>query len=128
MNIVLGLNFHFVLMFFCKLEFFQLCVFVKSYFFTTLFICCQIHFNHLFLFFCTMVVVLMKQAQLVVTVDDLNFGVRDVVFEAKMFNRHGTFDRIANKNMEDPSYAYLHCDLLDMVALTTITLKVNHLI
>jgi hypothetical protein len=75
-----------------------------------------------------MVVVLMKQAQLVVTVDDLNFGVRDVVFEAKMFNRHGTFDRIANKNMEDPSYAYLHCDLLDMVALTTITLKVNHLI
>jgi hypothetical protein len=27
--------------------------------------------------------------------------------------------------MEDPNYAYLHCDLLDRVALTTITLKVK---
>jgi hypothetical protein len=27
--------------------------------------------------------------------------------------------------MEDPSYAYLHCDLLDRVALTTITLRVK---
>jgi hypothetical protein len=27
--------------------------------------------------------------------------------------------------MEDPGYAYLHCDLLNKVALTTITLKWN---
>jgi hypothetical protein len=27
--------------------------------------------------------------------------------------------------MEDPSYAYFHCDLLDMVAPTTITLRVK---
>jgi hypothetical protein len=27
--------------------------------------------------------------------------------------------------MEDPCYAYLHCDLLDMAALTTIILKVK---
>jgi hypothetical protein len=27
--------------------------------------------------------------------------------------------------MEDPSYAYLHCDLLDMAVLTTITLSVK---
>jgi hypothetical protein len=27
--------------------------------------------------------------------------------------------------MKDPSYAYLHCDLLDMVTLTTIILKVK---
>ncbi len=27
--------------------------------------------------------------------------------------------------MDDPSYAYLHCDLLDMATLTTITLKVK---
>jgi hypothetical protein len=58
-------------------------------------------------------------------VNDLNFGVQDIVFGAKMFNRHGTFDGIANTNMEHPSYAYLHCDLLDKVALTTITFKVK---
>jgi hypothetical protein len=28
----------------------------------------------------------------------------------KVFNRYGTFDRIANKSMEDLGYAYLHCD------------------
>ncbi len=28
-------------------------------------------------------------------------------------------------SMEDPCYAYLHCDLLDMVILTTVTLKVK---
>jgi hypothetical protein len=27
--------------------------------------------------------------------------------------------------MEDPTYAYLHCDLLDKAALPTITLKVK---
>jgi len=31
----------------------------------------------------------------------------------------------ANKSMEDLGYAYLHCDLLDMVALITITLRVK---
>jgi hypothetical protein len=40
-------------------------------------------------------------------VDDLNFRIRDVTFEAKSSNRYGTFDWIANRNMEDPSYAYL---------------------
>jgi hypothetical protein len=55
----------------------------------------------------------------------LDFGVKDVVFEAKMFDRYGTFDRIVNKSMENPSYAYLHYDLLDMAALTTITLRVK---
>ncbi len=28
-------------------------------------------------------------------------------------------------SMEDPSYAYLHCDLLDKATLTTITLRVK---
>ncbi len=45
-----------------------------------------------FFFFCTMVIVLVKEVQLVVAVNDLYFGVRDVVFKAKVFNRHGTFD------------------------------------
>ncbi len=32
----------------------------------------------------------MKEAKLVIMVDDLDFGIRDVVFEAKVFNRYGT--------------------------------------
>jgi len=46
-------------------------------------------------------------------VDDLDFKIRDVTFEAKVFNRYGTFDQIANRNMEDPNYTYLHYDFLD---------------
>jgi hypothetical protein len=72
-----------------------------------------------------MVVVPMKEVILIIVVDDLDFGIRDVAFEAKVFNRYGTFDRITNRNMEDPNYAYLHCDLLDKVVLTIITLKVK---
>jgi hypothetical protein len=52
----------------------------------------------------------MKEAKLVVVVDDLDFGIKDVAFEAKMFNRYGTFDQIANRSMEDLGYAYLHYD------------------
>jgi hypothetical protein len=47
-----------------------------------------------------MVVVPMKESKLVLVVDDLDFGIRDVAFEVKVFNRFGTFDRIANKSME----------------------------
>jgi hypothetical protein len=42
-----------------------------------------------------MVVVLVKKNCLVVVMDNLNFGVRDVMFEANVFNRYDTFDRIA---------------------------------
>jgi len=38
-----------------------------------------------------MVIIPMKKAQVVV-VDDLNFGILNVMFEAKVFNRYGTFD------------------------------------
>ncbi len=72
-----------------------------------------------------MLVVLMKEATLIVAMDDLEFGIRDVAFEVKVFNKYGTFDRITNMSMEDPSYAYLNCDLLNRVALTTITLRVK---
>jgi hypothetical protein len=72
-----------------------------------------------------MVVVPMNKANLVIAVDDLNFRIKDVAFEAKVFNRYGTFDQITNKGMEDPSNAYLHCDLLDRASLTTITLRVK---
>jgi hypothetical protein len=74
-----------------------------------------------------MVVILVKEARLVVTVDDLDFGIRNVPFKAKVLNRYGTFDQIANKSMEDLSYAYLHCDLLNRVALTMITLNTKSL-
>jgi hypothetical protein len=72
-----------------------------------------------------MVIVPMKEAKLIVEVDDLDFGIRDVAFEAKVFNKYGTFDCITNSNMEDLGYAYLHCDLLDMATLTIITLRVK---
>jgi len=34
----------------------------------------------------------MKEGKLVVTMDDLDFRIRDVAFEAKVFNKYGTFD------------------------------------
>jgi hypothetical protein len=34
----------------------------------------------------------MKEARLTVVVDDLDFGIRDVTFEAKVLNKYGTFD------------------------------------
>jgi hypothetical protein len=70
-----------------------------------------------------MVVVQVKEVKLVIVVDDLDFGIRDVAFEANVLHRYGTFDRIANRNMKYLSYAYLHCDLLDRVTLATITLR-----
>jgi hypothetical protein len=72
-----------------------------------------------------MTIVPMKEAKVVVVVDDLDFGIKDVAFEAKMFNKYGNFDQITNKSMENPSYAYLHCDLLGRATLTTITLRVK---
>jgi hypothetical protein len=56
---------------------------------------------------------------------DLDFGVRNVTFETKVFNRYGTFDQIANRNMEDLGYAYLHCDLLNRATLTIIIFRVK---
>jgi hypothetical protein len=41
-----------------------------------------------------MVVVLVKEAKLIVAMNDLDFGIRDVAFEVKVFNRYGTFDQI----------------------------------
>jgi len=59
-----------------------------------------------------MIVVLVKEVQLNPIMDDLDFGVRNVAFETKVFNGYDTFDRIANRSMDNPTYAYLHCDLL----------------
>jgi hypothetical protein len=56
-----------------------------------------------------MAILLLKEVRLVVTMDDLDFKIKDVAFEAKVFNRYGTFDRIINMSMEDPGYAYVNC-------------------
>jgi hypothetical protein len=40
-----------------------------------------------------------KEVKLVVAVNDLNFRIKDVAFEAKVLNRYGTFDQIANRSM-----------------------------
>jgi len=67
----------------------------------------------------------MKETKLVVAMDDLDFKIKDVAFQAKVFNRYGTFAWIVNRNMEDLNYAYLHFDLLNRAALTIITLRVK---
>jgi hypothetical protein len=66
-----------------------------------------------------------NEGRLLVGVDDLDFKVRDVAFEAKVLNMYDTFDQIVNRTMEDPSYTHLHYDLLDKVALTMVTLRVK---
>ncbi len=55
------------------------------------FVSCQIHFGKFF-FFGTMAIVLVKEGRLVVVMDDLDFEIKDVAFETKVFNRYGTFD------------------------------------
>jgi hypothetical protein len=41
----------------------------------------------------------MKEAKLIIVIDDLDFEIKYVVFETKVINRYGTFDQIANRNM-----------------------------
>jgi len=38
------------------------------------------------------VVIPMKEGRLVIAVDDLEFRIRDVAFEANVFNRYGTLN------------------------------------
>ncbi len=81
-------------------------MFVKFHISTNLFVGCQIYFGKFHFLSCTMVVVLVKEAQLIVAMDDLDFGIRDVEFEAKVLNGYSTFDRIANRSVENPAYAF----------------------
>lgn len=61
--------------------------------------------------------IVVKEAKLFCTMDDLDFEINNVAFDVKVFNRYGNFDEIANKSMEDPSHAYLHYDLLTTIIL-----------
>jgi hypothetical protein len=57
--------------------------------------------------------------------DDLNFGIINVVFKAKVFNKyHGTFNWITNRK-KDLGYEYLNCYLQNSIALIRITLKMK---
>jgi len=64
--------------------------------------------------------IVVKEAKFFFAMDDLDFKIKDVTFDVKVFNRYGNFDQIANKSMKDPSHAYSHHDLL-----TTITLNMK---
>jgi uncharacterized protein YfkK (UPF0435 family) len=55
-----------------------------------------------------MVIILVKESELVVAMDDLDFKIRDVAFKVNVLNMYGTFDRMINKNMEDLRYPYSH--------------------
>ncbi len=68
--------------------FFQLLVLPNA---TSFFFVNFIFVNSYFLFY-TMIVVPMKEAILIVALDDLDFKIKNVAFEAKVFNRYGTFD------------------------------------
>ena len=59
-----------------------------------------------------------SRARLVVSVDDLTEGTRDVAFEGKILSRYGNWDPT-----KDVKHPYLHCDLLDREGYTTITMS-----
>ena len=60
-----------------------------------------------------------KQERVVVSVEDLDQGICDVTFEARIMNCYGTYDRIVAKKLVT-SFQYLYCDLLDRGDFTTI--------
>jgi hypothetical protein len=39
-----------------------------------------------------MAIILVKEIRLIVMMNDLDFGIKDVAFEVKVFDRYGTFD------------------------------------
>ena len=59
-----------------------------------------------------------SRPRLVVSVDDITEGSRDVAFEGKILSRYGNWD--PSKDVKHP---YVHCDLLDRAGYTTITVS-----
>lgn len=47
----------------------------------------------------------MKEGRLILVVDDLDFGINDVAFAKKIFNKYNTFDGSVNGTMEDLGYS-----------------------
>jgi hypothetical protein len=65
-------------------------------------------------------IVVVHKDRRVIGVDDLDMGFHDVTFEGLV-----PFDHTTQKTMDDLSYVYLYCELLDQVGLTMITLHVK---
>jgi hypothetical protein len=61
-----------------------------------------------------------ERKRMVVSVDEIMEGLRDVAFEGKVLNRYGNYD--STKVIE---FKYLHCDLVDRHGFTTVTLSVK---
>ncbi len=40
--------------------------------------------------------IIMKESKILVFANDLEFGIKDVAFEVKIFNKYGTFDQNLN--------------------------------
>ena len=60
------------------------------------------------------------RTRLSVSVDDLSEGTRDVAFECKVLSRYGNWD--PRKQLK---FAYLHCDVIDRLGLTTVTVSLK---
>ncbi len=45
-------------------------------------------------------IIVVKEAKLVVVVNDLDFGIKNIAFQAKVFNKYGIFDQIAKRAWE----------------------------
>jgi len=60
-------------------------------------------------------IIIVQKGKCIVNVDYLDYGVQDLTFEGKVLNRYGTYDRITKKLIDDPSYTYLYCELLDAI-------------
>ncbi len=69
--------------------------------------------------------IVVQKGRCIISVNDLDCSVQDVAFEGKVLNRYGSYDQITKKLIDDPSYAYLYCELLGVIGLTTITLRVK---
>jgi hypothetical protein len=59
--------------------------------------------------------------KLVVSVDDINEGNRDVAFEGKVLCWYRNWDPSKERN-----FPYLHCNLIDRAGFTTITISVRN--
>ncbi len=86
-------------------------------------ICCvtspivmKFNYYYYYFWFFIMFIVAMKETKLLIIMMD--FGIKDGVFQTKVFNRYGAFDWITNESMKGLGYIYLHC-------LTTIILIVK---
>jgi len=134
---LLGLNFHHFLLFFCflcKLLFLQVYVlpsvcFCNCWFCRVLFHLFVVKFILVSFFFFLHNVYYSSEGRYINCCSEwFGFGIRNVALKTMVLNRYGTFDQIANTNMEDPSYAYLYCDLLNKIVLTKSLWRWNHLI